>query len=142
MIRTAAILLVCLSACGPFFRGGKDGDETERLTLCVANQAVARGNIIARAALVRYDVMPGEEVCKPVIATGPAIELRATTTGGGLSGPLSYAVRLDVGRAGCWRWRLTDSPASAVDLLPCEFTDEPDTTAVDTVPADSSADAG
>jgi hypothetical protein len=138
MMRSAAVVLLCLAACGPLARGKGEADSG-RLTLCVQNETVAYGNIVARAALVRFDVQPGEQVCKPVIATGPAIELRATTMGGGVAGPLSYATRLDVGGSSCWRWRLTDAPASAVDLMPCDLVsdDDADMTAADTVPADS-----
>jgi hypothetical protein len=129
MMRTAAVLLLCLTACGPLARGnGEEGPE--RLTLCVRNETAAYGNIVARANLLRFDVMPGEEVCKPLPSTG-TIPLRASTTAGGASGPLSYAAQLHTGGARCWRWRLTNSPASAADLTPCGGGDSDDTTASD-----------
>lgn len=133
MYRPAAVLLVSLAACGPFFRAS-DEPAREPLTLCVENATIAYGNLIVRAGPVRYDVMPGEQVCKPVVGTGPSVELRAVTTGGGIGGPRSYAERLQIGGFQCWRWRLTDSPASSADLGPC-----PEPAAQDTVPADSSS---
>lgn len=143
MKRYTALLLFCLTACWPFAReeGDEEREPPEPLTLCVQNETVAYGNIVARAALVRFDVMPGERVCKRLLATGPAIGLTAVTTGGGVSGPRRYATRLDAGGSRCWRWRLTDSPASAVDLMPCDLVDDMengDTDADTTAPADSS----
>ena len=43
-----------------------------------------------------FDVMPGERVCKRLLATGPGIALTAVTTGGGvafLSSTLDYYIR-------------------------------------------------
>lgn len=136
MKRVTASLLLILAACATG-RQGDDGDNPppEPLRLCVENATAAYGNIIARAGLVRFDVMPGQRVCKPVIVTGSALPLRASTTGGGTAGPLSYAERLLPGGSGCWRWRLTDSPASAVDLMPCDLVD--DDAAADTMAADT-----
>jgi hypothetical protein len=128
MIPSTAALLLLLTACASLGRGNdEEGNEAppEPLTLCVQNETVAHGNIIARAALVRFDVMPGSEVCKRVLASGPAIGLQASTPGGGLAGRQSYSARLDTGGSRCWRWTLTDSPASAVDLMPCALS-EPD----------------
>lgn len=140
--RVAAVLLLCLSACGPLFKRGT-GAESSRTTLCVVNATVAYGSLTARAGLVRFDVMPGEEVCKPVIATGGDIVLRAQTIGGGASGPRRYAERLPAGGYRCWRWRLTDSPASSGDLFPCEATDdeEPASDDDDPPPADTTGSA-
>jgi hypothetical protein len=131
MHRSAAVLLLCLAACGPFFRPGGEPASTPQV-LCVENAAVAYGNLIAHAGPVRFDVMPGQQVCKRVMGTGAYVALRAVTTGGGLRGPRSYAERLPIGGYDCWRWRLTDSPASSADLGPC-----PRPAEEDTVPADS-----
>ncbi len=141
MKRYTVLLLLGLSACWPFAR--EEGDEDRRppepLMLCVQNAAVAYGSLVARAGLVRFDVMPGERVCKRLAGAGPAIGLTAVTTGGGLSGPRRYSARLDVGGSRCWRWRLTDSPASAVDLMPCDLVDDDGDADADTAaPADSS----
>lgn len=131
MHRFAVVLLMCLAACGPFFRRG-DGPPPDRLTLCVQNATIAYGNLVARAGPVRYDVMPGQQVCKPLIGSGPYIALRAVTTGGGIGGPRRYEERLNIGGYRCWLWRLTDSPASSTDLGPCdnEVEQAVDTTAV------------
>lgn len=134
MKRLPAFLLLTLAACA-----ARPGDENrpapEPLRLCVENATAAYGAITARAGLVRFDVMPGERVCKALIATGAAIDLRARTIGGGARGPLRYAERLQPGVSRCWRWRLTDSPASSLDLVPCDLVD--DETATTTVPADT-----
>jgi hypothetical protein len=134
MKRLSTVLLLSLAACA-----AREGDENqpapEPLRLCVENATAAYGALTARAGLVRFDVMPGEQVCKPVIATGAAIELRAQTIGGGARGPLRYTERLQPGGSRCWRWRLTDSPASSIDLVPCDLGD--DETATTTVPADT-----
>lgn len=141
MIRSTAAVLLLLTACASLGRGSDEDDEAppEPLTLCVRNETVAHGNIVARASLVRFDVMPGETVCKTLLGSGSAIGLRASTTGGGLAGRQSYTARLDAGGSRCWRWRLTDSPASAVDLMPCDLVDDDaDADADTTAPADSS----
>ena len=119
MKRIAAVVLLSLAACGPFFKPS-DEPAGERLRLCVQNRTTAHGNIIARAGLVRFDVMPGREVCKRIPASGASIRLLAETTGGGSRGPVAYAITLQPGTAPCWRWRLTESSASAADLSPCE----------------------
>jgi hypothetical protein len=137
MHRCAAVLLLFLAAaCGPFFRPGEDGAAGDRLTLCVENATIAYGNLVARAGPVRFDVMPGQRVCKPLMATGGFIPLRASTTGGGIGGPRTYEARLPVSGYLCWRWRLTDSPASSSDLNRCPDDEEAaDTTATDSVRA-------
>lgn len=121
MNRLAVIALLGLAACG-VFRRENDSPTAQRLRLCVQNATVGYGNITAHADLVRFDIMPGQEVCKMVPATGPSLVLTAQTLGGGTTGPLRYGTRLQPTGPGCWRWRLTDSPASSIDLLPCEQT--------------------
>ncbi len=114
-------VLAWLAACASgAHAGGGDGVAATSLRLCVQNETVGYGNIVARVAAVRFDVMPGREVCKPVPGTGPFIVLRAATTSGGARGPISYASRIQVGAGRCWTWRLTESPASAYDLTPCQ----------------------
>jgi hypothetical protein len=119
MMRIAALTAIGLAACGPLARGSGEADD-ERLRLCVQNATVGYGNIVARAGLTRFNVMPGQEQCRQVTATSIALELRATTTGGGSQGPLSYAERLQPGGSGCWRWRLGNARSSSADLMPCE----------------------
>lgn len=129
-----AFLLLSLAACAAR-NGDEDQPAPEPLRLCVENATAAHGAITARAGLVRFDVMPGERVCKPLIATGASIALQARTIGGGARGPLRYAERLQPGGSRCWRWRLTDSATSSMDLMPCDLVD--DETATTTVPADT-----
>jgi hypothetical protein len=119
MRRSAAAVLLWLTACAHGPRTGGASAVSDQLQLCVQNETVGYGNIVAHAGMVRFDVMPGQQVCKRVPGPGPMIALQATTTGGGAAGPLSYASRLQVGAGRCWTWRLTESPASAYDLTPC-----------------------
>ncbi|HEU4557837.1 MAG TPA: hypothetical protein VFS20_08300 [Longimicrobium sp.] len=119
MNRLAVLALLGLAACGAF-RRENDSPTAQRLRLCVQNATVGYGNITAHADLVRFDVMPGQEVCKMVPASGPSLVLTASTMGGGTTGPLRYGTRLQPTGPGCWRWRLSDSPTSSIDLLPCE----------------------
>ena len=121
MKRIASAVLLSLAACGTGMRSG-DEPAGERLQLCVQNGTTAYGNIIARAGLVRFDVMPGREVCKPLPTAGPTVRLLAETTGGGSRGPITYATTLQTGNVLCWRWRLTETPTSATDLRPCDST--------------------
>jgi hypothetical protein len=140
MHRCAAVLLLTLAACGPFFRRGEEPPDRARLTLCVQNGTVAYGNLVARAGAVRFDVMPGQQVCKQLIGTGGFITLRAATIGGGSAGPRRYDASLPVGGYGCWLWRLTDSPASSADLGPCpDESEEAEAEAEDAAEPDSTA---
>ena len=117
-MKIALVTVLRLSACGPSLRQGETDPNATRL--CVENATAGYGNIVARAGLTRFTVMPGERQCRSVIVTGAALELRAVTTGGGSAGPISYAERLQTGASRCWRWRLGNSPASAADLTPCD----------------------
>ncbi|HET7459691.1 MAG TPA: hypothetical protein VFJ82_00530 [Longimicrobium sp.] len=117
MRRIVAAVLLVLPACKPQQPGG--GPAPRPLRLCVQNETVAYGNVIAYAGPVRFDVMPGREVCKRLAEPGPFVQLRANTTSGGAHGPLSYAARLQVGATRCWAWRLTEAPGGAGDLSPC-----------------------
>lgn len=116
---SAAAVLLWLTACASGPRAGGATAVSDQLQLCVQNETVGYGNIVAHAGMVRFDVMPGQQVCKRVPGLGPFIALQATTTGGGATGPISYVSRLQVGTGRCWTWRLTESPASAYDVTPC-----------------------
>jgi hypothetical protein len=127
MRRIVAAALLALPACAPRQPGG--GPAPRPMRLCVQNETVAYGNVIAYAGPVRFEVMPGRQECKPVPGRGPFVQLRATTTAGGAHGPLTYAARLQVDDTRCWAWRLTEVPGGAGDLSPCD----------DAAPADSAA---
>ena len=116
---TIGIAAITAAACAPPRPG--EARPTHSLKLCVTNDAVAYGNIIARSGPVRMTVMPGEEICRRGPTTGPYLEVSAVTTGGGQRGPISYANRIAIGPEQCWRWRLTESRASGGDLTPCEW---------------------
>lgn len=133
MRRFALVLLLLAAACGPFFKRRGSVPDVNELRLCVANETAGYGNLIARAGLVRFDVMPGREQCKRISDTGPSIELEAHTTGGGSLGPLRFAVRWYPAMASCWRWKLGNTRATEVDLTPCRE-EEMYPVAPDTVP--------
>lgn len=118
-IAAAVLAIGTAAACARNPRGAA-APAGAAIRLCVRNEAAASGNIVARAGLVRFDVMPGAEVCREVTPTEPSLVLRAETVGGGANGPVRYANRLQAGSSGCWRWRLTELPGSALDLLPCD----------------------
>ena len=138
MKRSMAVLLLA-AACGPAMSGNEDEPAPERPRLCIENATAAYGAITARAGQVRYHVIPGETQCKALVSSG-TVELRASTIGGGVAGPLRYAATLQPFGSGCWRWRLTDSPASAGDLGPCPSGDAD--AADDTTAAGSAGPSG
>ena len=109
---------VALVAAGCIRRGG-GMDNANALVVCIENAAAGYGNIVARVELTRYDIMPGQTVCKRVNAATPRARLTAVTMGGGAAGPIRYAMELPSSAPGCWRWRLGSSQASQNDLIPC-----------------------
>lgn len=127
MRRIVAAALLALPACAPRQPGA--GPAPRPMRVCVQNETVAYGNVIAYAGPVRFDVMPGREVCRQLSERGPFVQLRAVTTAGGAHGPLRFAARLQVDATRCWAWRLTDAPGGTGDLSPCDGT----------APADSAA---
>ena len=113
MTRPLVLLVLLLAACGRQRPGTVSPYESE---LCVANETVGYGNIIARAGPTRFDVQPGQTECKRIsIAAGTV--LQAASTAGGAAGRLSFRSRLP-GTPGCWRWRLDNSGVGT--LFPCE----------------------
>ncbi|HST57952.1 MAG TPA: hypothetical protein VLK84_04675 [Longimicrobium sp.] len=114
-----ALLPLQLTACGPFFRSDPVADANA-LRLCVQNATAGQGNVVARVGLVNFNVLPGQEQCRPVALTGSFLPLNASTTGAGVGGTLSYAERLYPGTTPCWRWRLSNSASSPRDVTPCE----------------------
>jgi hypothetical protein len=113
----ALVAAVALAACA---HHRKNGPGLEPLMVCVQNGAQAYGTLIARVGAMRYDVMPGKEVCKRITETGPNLALTATTIGGGAAGPLEFATTLYPTGSRCWVWRLTSAKASQSDVVPCE----------------------
>lgn len=120
MRRFAVIPVLCLAACGSL-RRGEGAADAGPLRVCVRNATAGYGNVIAHVSFVRYDVAPGEEVCKSVPGGDPTVALRAVTIGGGAAGPLSYATTLRTGGSSCWRWTLGNLPAAAANATPCDF---------------------
>ncbi|HEX8905585.1 MAG TPA: hypothetical protein VF771_12115 [Longimicrobiaceae bacterium] len=124
MQRIAVAVLFLAAACKTVPQregGGPRSTAAEPLRLCVQNQTVAYGNVVAHAGTVRFDVMSGEEVCKRVPGTQPTMVLRAVTSAGGATGPLTFATTLQPGVSRCWTWRLTDAPGNVGELLPCDI---------------------
>jgi hypothetical protein len=119
MRRPVALSLVFLLAgCWPFGnRGGGFGPND--LVICVQNELAAYGNVIARAGGARYDVMPGETVCRRVISADARLVLTARTTGGGARGPLQFAEPLPSAGPGCWLWRLGPGQGSVTLPMDC-----------------------
>ena len=117
MRRYALLLLLPPLLAGCYGRRG--GTPENALTLCVENATAGYGNVIARAELTRFDVMPGQTVCKRVSPASVRVVLTAATTSGGAAGPLRYSVDLPSTAPGCWRWRLGNSQATQADLIPC-----------------------
>jgi len=118
MRQIVAAALLALPACKPQQPGA--GPAPQSVRLCVQNETVAYGNVIAYAGPVRFEVMPGREVCKQLSERGPFVQLRAVTTAGSAHGPLSFAARLQVDATRCWAWRLTEGPGGSGDLSPCD----------------------
>ena len=113
-----ALLPLFLNACGPSLHGSPQADAGS-LRLCVQNATAGQGNVVARVGLVSFNVMPGQEQCKPVALTGSYLPLNASTTGAGVGRSVSYSERLHPGSTTCWRWRLTNSASSPRDVTPC-----------------------
>jgi hypothetical protein len=124
MTRLATAALLLAAAC----RAGKPGDPAnpapEPVRLCVRNENVAYGNVLAYAGQTRFDVMPGHQVCKVVRGNAMGISLRATTTSGGAHGPRYSRTRLQMNAERCWQWRLTAAPGPSGDLTPCDGASE------------------
>ena len=126
MYRLAIVAAVALTACASL-RKGEDANQRERTRICVRNATAGYGNVIARVGLARYDIMPGQEVCRVSLETGANIVLSARTVGGGANGPLSFNATLQAEVPGCWLWVLDNSRAYSGHLRECD--DDEDTPA-------------
>lgn len=113
MTRLLVVLaIVLLAACGKQRPGSLSPTESE---LCVANETIGYGNVVARVGTTRFDVQSGRTECKRInIAAGTLVQ--ATTTAGGAAGRLAFRARLP-GSSGCWLWKLENSGLSS--LFPC-----------------------
>jgi hypothetical protein len=119
-MRRAFALVAAVAVLAGCAQRKKSGPAPQPLMVCVQNGAQAYGNLIARVGTMRYDVMPGKEVCKRITETGPNLALTATTIGGGAAGPLNFATTFYPTGSRCWVWRLTSAQASQSDVVPCE----------------------
>ena len=110
----AVLLMLLCSACGGRAASAYDPNAVR---MCIENASVGYGNVVAYVSGVRFTVFPGEEVCRPVRVAGSGLNVRATTTGGGSTGPLRYAFNLP-GGVYCWHWRVTNT--RGVDIVDCD----------------------
>jgi hypothetical protein len=110
-----AVTLVVLAACAS--SGGSAAYDPNAVTLCIENTTVGYGNVVAYASTVRFTVYPGEQVCRQVRPTGGGLPIRASTSGGGMTGPLRFSFTLP-GSSACWHWRV--SSARGLDVVSCD----------------------
>ena len=116
VLRTAplAAVVVLLAACASRGAGGYDPNAVR---MCVENNTVGYGNVVAYANSVRFTVYPGEEVCKQVSVPGPGLTIRGQTSSGGAAGPLRFGFTLPSG-TNCWHWRVSSAPT--IDVVSCD----------------------
>ena len=106
--------LFLLAACASRGAGGYDPNAVR---MCVENNTVGYGNVVAYANSVRFTVYPGEEVCKQVSVPGPGLTIRGGTTSGGGAGPLRFGFTLPASST-CWHWRVSSAPT--IDVVSCD----------------------
>ena len=114
---TLLALLLVAAACS---RNRAASGSATSPSLCVQNAAAAVGMITAEMGPVTWRVQPGQTVCRPISPAIASLPLRAVSLGGGLRGPVRYQAQLPGLSSTCWHWRLTDSPVSQNDLVPCD----------------------
>jgi hypothetical protein len=112
------VTILGLGGCASLFHRGS---AREPLQLCIQNETVGYGSLVAHAGLIRFDVTSGQEVCKRIAEISSTLDVTAQTLGGGAAGPLSFRASVPAGGARCWRWRLTNAPGSEADLIPCDL---------------------
>lgn len=110
----AVLLMILCAACGGRAASAYDPNAVR---MCIENASVGYGNVVAYVNSVRFTVFPGEEVCRPVRAAASGLSVRASTTGGGSTGPLRYSFNLP-GGVYCWHWRVTNT--RGVDIVDCD----------------------
>lgn len=98
--------------------GNRSGGVDNSLTLCIENATAGYGNVVARVESARFEVRPGQTLCRRIGTAGNAPRLTASTVGGGISGQLRFRTTLPGGGAGCWRWQLSGRETEGA-LLPC-----------------------
>lgn len=113
-MRNLIFTLALLSLIGCASSGGP-GPAGYGMTLCIQNDAIGYGNLVARVGTTRFTVLPGDEECKDVNAVGGGIPVRAATTGGGAGRPLRFAFELPTTMTDCWFWRVSSSQMVEVE---------------------------
>lgn len=108
------LLLLVLSGCARNRAGGVDNS----LTLCIENATAGYGNIVARVEAARFEVRPGQTLCRRIGTAANSPRLTASTVGGGMLGPLRFATSLPGGGDACWHWRLSSRDVQGA-LFPC-----------------------
>ena len=74
-------LLLLLSACAS---GGRRGYDPNAVRMCIQNETVGYGNVVAYVNTMRFTVAPGEEECRNVSGSAAGLTIRASTTAGGM----------------------------------------------------------
>lgn len=108
------LLTLVAAACGGRQPGAYDPNAVR---FCIENTTVGYGNVVAMVASTRFTVYPGEEVCRNVNAAAGGLSIRASTSAGGMSGPLRYSFTLP-GGVHCWHWRVNTAPT--LDVVSCD----------------------
>ena len=110
-----SLALLSAAACGP--RRTAEGYDPNAVRMCIENETVGYGNVVAQVQTVRFTVYPGEEVCRNVLGTAGGLTIRAQTTAGGSRGPMRFSFVLPGGTY-CWHWRVTS--AQVLDVVSCD----------------------
>lgn len=118
MHRIIIVSVLALGACLPMRKGENAEEDTGRTRVCVRNSTSGYGSVSAHVGLARYDVMPGQTVCRDALETGGGTQMSARTMGGGANGPLTFRAALPGGSGGCWMWTL-DNTARFDNIRPC-----------------------
>lgn len=116
-MRILVLIVVLLAVIGCSSSRKRSTMSAVGVTLCIQNEAAGYGDLVVQAAGARIRVPGGGEVCRDLGRLG-AVSIRATSTGGGMAGPLRYSFQLPPG-GDCWHWRVS-GPGGALDVVPCE----------------------
>ena len=111
-----ALLLALVAAACSRPRSGPAGGNA--LTLCIENATTGYGNVVARLETTRFEVSPGQSLCRTFTPASASPTITAVTRGGGAVGPLRFSTSLPSGGGACWRWRV-EGVQTEGSLLPC-----------------------
>ena len=112
-----AAMLLLLGVAGACASRAPRAYDPNAVRMCIENETVGYGNVVAQVETTRFTVYPGEEVCRNVLGTAGGLSIRAQTTAGGSRGPLRFSFVLPGGTY-CWHWRV--SSAQVLDIVSCD----------------------